>query len=738
LISPVTESSQTGAFGEPMIAIEELARLRSENDFLMRKVSALASVERQLAASRHQLDVASRRFGRMQTFMRRGMLTESREELARICCEAIVDILECEIGLLWCLTCPQGPNSFFLSPGNQLDAAAREILLDWTKRRTCGGHPPAAVPLPDSLGWRDWLVEEIRDEDGEVQGLLIAANSWAKGAFYDTLDETSGRSFAAFGEQVGALMEKRRWREATRTQIQRNRLSEERLNLVLDSSNVGLWDFDYETQEVFYSEQFKKQLGYSGKEISNRFSEWEDRIHPADRDQALEVLWRFKNSKSKTYENSFRLRNRSGRWRWILARGVALRDESGKPLRIIGIHIDLTSFKQLEEKLRNAKSLAERASKAKSGFLAKVSHELRTPLNGMLGSLQLLQDTALDEEQRKLVDIGQSSGRWMLSIIGDGLDLARIEAGKLQLVSSPFSPQQLLSEIMTFTKANAAAKRLEFDWQVDPDIPEQVGGDATAVRQIFANLVGNAIKFTDHGSVRVKLDSAPGKQPGLVQLVLTVEDTGIGIPRALSKEIFKPFLQADPADSRRAGGIGLGLAVTRELVGLMGGSIRLERPRSQGTRFIVTMPVELWTERAQEPARPAKGRAIFSGRVLVVDDDPVSRELAAMMLRRMGVEADTAANGREGLGLLLGTPYDLALVECRMPELDGLEMTRLFRESAPPDRLRVPIIALTANTQQSDVDSCLAAGMDCYIPKTLIDGSLQQCLDRYLKPETDS
>lgn len=732
----MTESSQTGAFGEPMIAIEELARLRSENDILMRKVSALASVERQLADSRHQLDVASRRFGRMQTFMRRGMFTESREELAWISCEAIVDILECEIGVLWCLTCPQGLNSFFLSPGNQLDTAAREALLDWTKRRTCGGPPLTAVPLPDSLGWRDWLVEEIRDEDGEVQGLLIAANSWAKGAFYDALDETSARSFAAFGEQVGALMEKRRWREATRTQIQRNRLSEERLNLVLESSNVGLWDYDCDTHEVFYSEQFKKQLGYSGEEISNCFSEWEDRIHPADRDQALEVFWRFKNSKNKTYENSFRLRNRGGRWRWILSRGVALRDDSGKPLRIIGIHVDLTSFKQLEEKLRTAKSLAERASKAKSGFLAKVSHELRTPLNGMLGSLQLLQDTPLDEEQRKLVGIGQSSGRWMLSIIGDGLDLARIEAGKLQLVPSPFSPQELLSEIMSFKRANAAAKGLELDWQVDPEIPETVGGDATAVRQIVANLVGNAIKFTDHGSVRVQLDSAPGKQPGQVQLVLTVEDTGIGIPRALSKEVFKPFLQADPADSRRAGGIGLGLAVTRELVGLMGGSIRLERPRSQGSRFIVTMPVDLLTERAHEPANPANGRAIFSGRVLVVDDDPVSRELAAMMLRRMGVEADTAANGREGLGLLLGTPYDLALVDCQMPELDGLEMTRLFRGSAPADRPRVPIVALTANTQQSDVDFCRAAGMDCYIPKPLLDGSLHQCLDRFLKTKS--
>lgn len=696
---------------------EELARLRSENDLLMRRVSALASVERQLADSRHQLDLTSRRFGRMQSFMRRGMLTESREELGGISCEAIVDILECEIGLLWCLRCPQDPGSVCLSPGQELANDAREALLDWTKQRARNGLPAAEVPLPDSLGWRDWLVEEIRDEDGEVQGLLIAANSWAKGSFYDALDETSARSFAAFGEQVGALMEKRRWREATRTQIQRNRLSEERLNLVLEASNVGLWDFDCDTDEVFYSEQFKQQLGYSGEEISNRFSEWEERIHPADRDQALEVLGRFKNSKNKTYENSFRLKSRSGRWRWIVARGVALRDDSGKPLSIIGIHIDLTSFKLLEEKLRNAKSVAERASKAKSGFLAKVSHELRTPLNGMLGSLQLLQDTPLDEEQRKLVGIGQSSGRWMLSIIGEGLDLARIEAGKLQLVLSPFAPLQLLSEIMTFEQSNAAAKDLELHWSVDPGIPDRVVGDDLANR----------------GSVRVKLDCDPGKEPGRMLLVLTVEDTGIGIPRALAKEVFKPFSQADPADGRRAGGIGLGLAVTRELVDLMGGSIRLESRGPKGSRFIVKVPVKPWAGAPCKSGKPESGRTEFSGRVLVVDDDPVSRELAAMMLQRMGVQADTAANGREGLGLLLGTDYDLALVDCRMPELDGLEMTRLFRGSAPADRPRVPIIALTANTQQSDIDSCLEAGMDCYIPKPLLDGTLHQCLDRFLK-----
>lgn len=715
-----------------MEANEELARLRAENDFLMRKVAGLASVERQLADSRHQLDLTSRRFGRMQMFMRRGMLTESREQLARISCEAIIDILECEIGLLWCLRCPQGPESVYLSPGQELSTTAREALLAWTKRRTSTGLSPEEVPLPDSLGWRDWLVEEIRDEDGEVQGLLIAANSWAKGAFYDALDQTSARSFAAFGEQVGALMEKRRWREATRTQIHQKRLSEERLNLVLEASNVGLWDFDCTTFEVFYSEQFKKQLGYSGDEISNRFSEWEDRIHPSDRERALEVLRRFNRSKNKTYENSFRLRSRSGRWRWILARGIAFRDESGKPIRMIGIHIDITSFKLLEKKLRDAKSLAERASKAKSGFLAKVSHELRTPLNGMLGSLQLLQDTSLDQEQRKLVGIGQSSGRWMLSIIGEGLDLARIEAGKMQLVPAPFAPREVLSEIMTFKQSNAAAKGLELHWSVDPGIPEQVVCDATALRQIVANLVGNAIKFTDSGSVRVRVDHGPGKQPGHALLVLTVEDTGIGIPRALAKEVFKPFRQADPADGRRSGGIGLGLAVTRELVGLMGGTIRLEKPGPKGCRFIVTLPVEPWAGEGGKSGRPEVGRTEFSGRVLVVDDDPVSRELAAMMLHRMGVQADTAADGREGLGLLLEADYDLALVDCRMPGLDGLQMTRQLRGSATPERARVPIIALTANTQQSDIDSCLEAGMDGYIPKPLLDGSLHQCLGRFL------
>ena len=231
-----------------------------ENDLLMRKVPALASVERKLAGSRHLLDQASRRFGRMQTFMRRRMLAESREELARISSEAIVDILECEIGLLWCLRCPQGPDSFFVSPGQELDATARESLLGWTKRRTGGSGSKAAPPLPDSLGFRDWLVEEIRAEDGEIQGLLIAANSWQKGSVYDALDDASAHSFAAFGEQVGALMEKRRW---------------------------------------------------------------------------------------------------------ILARGFAIRDESGKPRRMIGIHIDFTSFKQLEEKLRNAKSAAERGQPGK-------------------------------------------------------------------------------------------------------------------------------------------------------------------------------------------------------------------------------------------------------------------------------------------------------------------------------------------------------------------------------------
>jgi PAS domain S-box-containing protein len=707
-----------------------IAQLRRENAYLIQRINEVGRIERDLSEARHQLDQLYRRFQRMDEFMRRGMQAETRNELASIACEAIVDVLECEAGLVWCFRCPQGPDSVYLSPGYEMDLASRQFLMDWIRRRSeC--ESPAALPPPPALRYRDWLVQELRDDKGALDGLLIAANTLGESEFHEPLDESSSQILATLAGQLAALVSNRHSRDTIRAQLQQIRESEQLLNLALESSNVGLWDWEIPSGRVIFSEQYKGQLGEASDEIPASFSEWERRLHPEDRAHALETLRRFVRSKRRTYQNTFRLRHNNGRWIWISSTGFSILDAKGVTVRVIGTHTDITGFKKLEDKLRRAKEASDRASDAKSTFLAKVSHELRTPLNGMLGSLQLLKTTVLDEEQRGLLDLGYSSGRWMLSIIGDGLDLARIEAGKLELVATAFDPARLVSELLVFQKASIAAKGLELVERIDPSVPGRLRGDSAAIRQIVANLVGNAIKFTDQGSILVSLQARPGKGPEHVQLILTVEDTGIGIPKGASREIFKPFQQAATADNRQSGGIGLGLAVCRELVKLMGGTIRHRSRAHHGTRFTVTLPLEVLPSTPEMKLAAESAAEPCAGRVLVVDDDATSRHMAALMLEKLGARVDTAANGEEGLRMLLEHDFDLAFVDCWMPRMDGLEMTRRIR-AEPGTRGCIPIIALTANSQQSDLDACHDAGMnDCVIKPFLAETLRKHLLDHH-------
>ncbi len=713
-------------------AQDQIAQLRRENAFLSERVGGLALLQNELAAARHQLDQMTRRFGRMQSFMRRAVQTGTRKELARLACEGAVDILDCEIGMVWCLRCDQDHDSLYVLPGHKVGPAARDEMLRWAARwreESATGNKP---PPPAALGLRDVLVEPIIDDDDALTGILIAANSHDKGDFHDPFDESAVRAFATFAEQVGAIMESRRRREMILAQIERIRVSEERLSLALEGSEVGLWDWDFESGRVFYSEQWKQQLGHTGDEISDRLQEWSDRLHPDDREAAMGQGFEFYRSDCSTYESRFRLRHRDGGWRWIAAKGFIVRDAEGRPRRAVGTHIDITDYKELEEKLRAAKDQAERASRAKSEFLAKVSHEIRTPLNGMVGTFQLLKGSPLGSEQGKLVALGESSGRWMMEVIGESLDLARIEAGKLELNLAPFDPRHLLAELMPIKSDKAAAKGLRFHWNVDPAVPESLKGDALRVRQIITNLTGNAIKFTEQGAVTVKLDMARRRHGSQRALVISVTDTGPGIPRELADTIFQPFEQLPSGVKRRTEGIGLGLSITRELVTLMGGSIRIRSRLGKGSRFEVRLPLEASAARLFPTTMPANPPARFRGRVLLVEDDPISRELAAIMLRRQGLEVETAENGREGLDRLLAEDFELAVVDCWMPELDGLEMTRRLRQQGGGGRQNLPIIALTANTQRSDISACHNAGMDYYLSKPLLEESLRLCLDRFL------
>lgn len=713
----------------------EIDRLRAENAMLLERVSRLPLLQAELAEARHHLDQITRRFRRMQDFMRHAVRTESRRELASLTCEAVVDILDCEIGLLWCLRSPQNQDSLYVSPGPRPSPAAVDELAAWAARwtsRPATGPEPA---LPAALDFHDQLVAPILDDEGCTTGILIAANTSAKAEIHDRFDESAARAFATFAGQVGAIMESRRRREMINGQIETIRLSEERLSLALQGSNVGLWDWDFQSTRVFYSEQWKNQLGYSGDEISDHICEWSDRLHPEDRASALTKGFEFFQSGNQSYSSVFRLRHRDSSWRWIAAKGFIVRDADDKPRRAVGTHIDITASKELEERLRTAKEQAERANRAKSGFLAKISHEIRTPLNGMVGTFQLLRDTNIDARQRKLVELGETSGRWIMEIIGESLDLARIEAGKLELTSGPFDLRHLVSEVMQIKRAKAAAKGLRIRCVVTPGLPARVLGDPVRIRQIITNLVGNAIKFTPRGSITVGLrrarpsPDAPG--PGLE---LVVADTGIGIPEELTEAVFQPFQQLQPTGGKLSEGIGLGLAITRELVSLMKGSLGVTRRPRGGSRFVVTLPLHDAPDHFTSPPRSDGPSPRFKGSVLLVEDDPISREVASLMIQRWGLTVETAADGEEGLRCLLSGRHDLAFVDCWMPVLDGPGMTRLFRERADEERRRLPIIALTANTQPADIEACRAAGMDHYLTKPLMDDALLSCLNKFAPP----
>jgi len=717
---------------------EELARLREENSLLLGRVSRFSRLQAELADARHHLDQVTRRFRRMETFMRHAVQTESRSELAKLTCEAVVDILDCELGLLWCLCCPQGQGSLYISPGQELSPAAIDDLAAWAAGWASEAVPGRDHDLPASLDFHNHLVAPILDDEGSATGILIAANTSAKAGIHDRFDDPAERSFATFAGQVGAIMESRRRREMINGQIETIRLSEERLTLALQGSNVGLWDWDFRENRMFYSEQWKNQLGFSGNEISDTISEWSDRLHPDDRIGALSKGFEFFQSGTRSYSSIFRLRHRDGNWRWIEARGFMVRDSDDKPRRAVGTHIDITAFKELEDKLRSSKEQAERANRAKSSFLAKVSHEIRTPLNGMVGTLQLLRDTEIDEGQRKLVELGETAGRWIMDIIGESLDLARIEAGKIVLSSTPFDVRRLIAEVMELKQAKAAAKGLRMRFVVTRDLPANIVGDAVRFRQIFTNLVGNAIKFTERGTVTLGLRRArPTRGTPAPRIEIVVSDTGIGIPEDLAETVFQPFQQIQSRGGKPNEGIGLGLAITREIVSLMQGRLAVTRRRRGGARFVVSLPLR---EAASLPGPPPQGsasRTHFKASVLIVEDDPISREIASLMMQRRGLTVDTAADGGEGLRLLLSGRYDLAFVDCWMPVLDGLELTRCFREQADATRRGIPIIALTANTQHADIAASREAGMDHCLTKPLMDEALLECLSRFVPPPPD-
>lgn len=490
---------------------------------------------------------------------------------------------------------------------------------------------------------------------------------------------------------------------------------QQRLESILDGTNVGTWEWNIQTGSVVFNARWAEIVGRTLAELEPISIEtWTNLAHPDDLERSGQLLQAHFSGQSDYYDCEARMRHKEGHWVWVHDRGrVASWTEDGKPLLMAGTHQDITARKLAESALFEAKEAAESANRAKSEFLANMSHEIRTPMNAILGLTQLVLDTPLEARQREFLGKALSSGRALLGILNDILDYSKIEAGRLDIDKTPFSVEDVLREVGDLFAARLAEKEIELFFDIAPELPSEVIGDPLRLHQVLANLLGNAIKFTERGTIHVLAEPVftnnADTENTPFSIRFAVRDTGIGIRPELAKQLFEPFTQADGSITRKYGGTGLGLAICHRLVGLMGGQIAASGEVGRGATFSFTIVVA-----QSKPANTLVPLHTTTGmKVLVVDDQSSAREILSRLLAAWDIKHDAAADGQTALDMIRTARasddgYNIVLLDWEMPVLNGIEIARQIANDPSTYGHALKVMMVTAH----DRDKLIQAAGD--------------------------
>jgi PAS domain S-box-containing protein len=534
----------------------------------------------------------------------------------------------------------------------------------------------------------------------------------------------------------------------------------ERLNEAQEVAGIGSWDWDLETSVVWWSDQTYRLFGVRPEEYTPGFESNAQFIHPDDLERYRTQFARCLQT-GESLDLEVRICTAGDVTRYCKALGRCYRDPSGKPLRFVGVLVDLSDRKQaeanlraanarLEQALARAEELAVRAdaaNRAKSEFLANMSHELRTPMTAVLGFSELLATPNLStQEQSEFLQEIHKNGKALMDLLGDILDLSQIEADRLTLEKRACPLRPLIDDVLAVVRLRAEQKGLLLEVDYAYPLPEMIHTDPVRLRQVLVNLMGNAVKFTDRGVVRITVRSVRAAD-GAARMQFVITDTGIGIPADKIGELFVPFTQVDGSTTRRYGGTGLGLAISRRLARALGGDVEVASRPGEGSEFTlsidagslegVRMLQSARSPGAEERKRFLKQEAALQGRVLLAEDVPDIHLVLRRILENMNLEVEIAEDGRVACEAAEKAqterkPFDLILMDIQMPRMNGYEATRWLRQNGWTG----PIVALTAHALVGDREKCLLAGCDDYIPKPVSAKGLHDVLARYLGPAT--